>query len=77
MPTLRLAFFASASFLPMSVPSTRTVPLSGCRRPLRCCTSVDLPDPVCPASAVKLPASIVSETSERALRSNGVPRMYV
>ena len=77
MPTLCLARFASAPFLPMSTPSTSTVPLSGCKSPLMCCTSVDFPDPVCPAMAVKLPSSIVSETSARALRSNGVPRIYV
>ena len=38
----------------ISTPSTSTCPLVGCSRPLRCCTSVDLPEPVWPAMAVML-----------------------
>ena len=46
MPTLWRTAMASFVFLPISVPSTVTVPAVGLMRPLRIWTSVDLPEPV-------------------------------
>jgi hypothetical protein len=66
-------FFAGFVMASRSTPSTSTCPAVGCSSPFRCCTSVDLPDPVCPAMAVKLPSSIVRDTSCSASRSKGVP----
>ena len=41
-------------------------PLDGFKRPLRCCISVDLPDPVCPIRPTNCPSGILRFTSIRA-----------
>ena len=50
----------------MSAPSSRTRPLVGRRRPLRCFTSVVLPEPFWPTIATDSPGSIASDTPRSA-----------
>ncbi|MDH6546885.1 hypothetical protein M2162_000982 [Streptomyces sp. SAI-041] len=59
---------SSASPPPVSsVPSTRTIPLSGRSRPAAHCSSVDLPDPDGPITAVKVPRPRLRVTPSRAV----------
>jgi hypothetical protein len=59
----------SAASLPpvISEPSTRTIPLSGRSRPAAHCSSVDLPDPEGPITAVNVPRARLSDTPSSAL----------
>ena len=73
MPTLRRIALASAPFLAISTPLIATCPEVGCKRPLRSCTKVDLPDPVCPMIPRNCPSSMVTLISRKACFSKGVP----
>ena len=46
MPTLWRIFLASSVEALISTPFTVTVPVVGCNKPFKCCTKVDLPEPV-------------------------------
>ena len=63
-------FFGSAH---ISFPSSRMRPEVGCKSPLRCCISVDLPEPVCPMIPKNSPLPTVRLSPSTALRWNGVP----
>ena len=60
-------------FPEMSFPSRRMRPEVGCKSPLRCCISVDLPEPVCPMIPKNSPLPTVRLSPSTALRWNGVP----
>ena len=60
----------------MSCPWNSTLPEVGFISPFRCCTKVDLPDPVCPISPMYSPVAASKSTSHRAACSKGVPMLY-
>ena len=60
--------FCGATWLTSS-PSMPTVPVSGVSRPAMIRSSVDLPDPEGPSSAVSEPSGTSSETSCSAVKS--------
>ena len=71
-----------AGFIPeVTVPSVVTVPAVGSSRPAMQCSSVDLPDPDAPTTAVKLPsgksASTWSSATTRASLRPGTSYMRV
>ena len=73
IPTLKRTCRISLGFSQISRPSSSTRPEVGRTSPLRCCTSVDLPDPVCPMMPMNSPGWTVRDTSRMAAFSKGVP----
>ena len=70
MPTRRRISSRSASSQ-VSMPSTHTLPPKGSSTAFICLARVDLPDPLWPSTATKLPRSMERDTPLRAAR--GVP----
>jgi hypothetical protein len=60
--TIPTADRAATRSSPTGRPSTRTSPSSGDRRPLKCRTRVDFPEPFGPTSRRNSPSGIVTET---------------
>ena len=50
----------------VSIPSTYTAPPHGSSTAFKCLAKVDLPEPLCPSTTVKLPFSIVTDTPRSA-----------
>ena len=71
---LRRNFVSSASVPPViSSPSTTTMPLSGRSSPAAHCSSVDLPEPEGPITAVNVPRGRASVTPSRAVTAFSSP----
>ena len=60
----------------ISAPSTTTRPELGCMSPLKCCTRVLLPEPVCPMTHRNSPSFTVRDTSSTALNASALPVIY-